>query len=144
VVSKFPDFPRDLSIEEKAVLFNDMIREMIAYFRSSGLACEGTGPGYVISRAAKHGPGRCRKWHLHAAAGPVAGAYVDLPAGQIDVLVSFGRIAPAGRRDLDGRRTVWFDIEAKERADPTNDLAEEAALFLRRYGIRFFRTKGAL
>ena len=47
VVSKFPDFPRDLSIGEKAGLFDDMIGEMIAFFRSSGLACEGTGPGLL-------------------------------------------------------------------------------------------------
>ncbi len=47
VVSKFPDFPRDLSIGEKAGLFDDMIGEMIAFFRNSGLACEGTGPGLL-------------------------------------------------------------------------------------------------
>ena len=143
VVSKFPDFPKDLSIGEKAGLFDDMITEMIAYFRSSGLACEGTGPGYVVSRAVKYGLGRPRKWHLHAAAVPVAGASVELPPGRIDVLVSFGRIVPADRHSLEERGAIWFDVAVKERASPTNDLAEEVALFLRRYGIRFFRTKGA-
>jgi len=142
VVSKFPDFPRDLSIGEKAGLFDDMIREMIAFFGSSGLVCEGTGPGYVVCRAVRHGLGRSRKWRLHAAGAPVAGASVDLPAGDVDVLVSFSRIAPDERRRLDGSGTVWFDVEVKERASPTNDLAEEVALFLRRYGIRFFRVKG--
>ena len=139
VVSKFPDFPKDLSIGEKAGLFDDMIREMIAFFRNSGLACEGTGPGYVVFKGVRHGLGRSRKWRLHSASVPVAGASVELPAEDVDVLVSFGRIEPDERRTLDGRGTVWFDVEVKERAVATNDLADEVALFLRRYGIRFFR-----
>jgi len=142
VVSKFPDFPRDLSTGEKAGLFDDMIREMIAFFQSSGLACEETGPGYAVSRAVRHGLKRSRKWRLHVASAPVAGASCDLPSGDVDVLVSFGRIAPDERRRLDGSGTVWFDVEVKERAFATNDLAEEVALFLRRYGIRFFRPAG--
>ena len=142
VVSKFPDFPRDLSIGEKAGLFDDMIREMIAFFRSSGLACEETGPGYAVSRAVRHGLKRSRKWRLHVVSAPVAGASCDLPSGDVDVLVSFGRIAPDERRRLDESGTVWFDVEVKERAFATNDLAEEVALFLRRYGIRFFRPAG--
>ena len=73
----------------------------------------------------------------------VAGASIDQPAGDVDVLVSFGRIDPHERRRLDDNATVWFDVEGKERAFATNDLAEEVALFLRRYGIRFLRTKVA-
>jgi hypothetical protein len=119
-----------------------MIREMIAYFRSSGLACEGTAPGYVVSKAVKQGRGRHRKWYLHAAAASVAGESVELPPGRVDVLVSFGRIVPADRHSLDERGVIWFDVAVKERASPTNDLAEEVALFLRRYGIRFFRAAG--
>lgn len=117
-----------------------MIGEMIAFFRNSELACEGTGPDYFISRAVKHGLERSRKWCLRVAPASAASAPADPPAGDIDVLVSFGRIAPDERRRLDDHATVWFDVEVKERAVATNDLAEEVALFLRRYGIRFLRT----
>lgn len=138
VVSRFPDFPRDLSTDEKAELFANMVREMILFFRGSGLACEGAGPGYIISRAAKRGRRGSRSWRLfvNGGHGPVVP-----PAEGPDVLLSFGPIDNAGRKDLDGRGIVWFDVGSKERSAADNDLAEEVALFLRRYGVRFFRAK---
>ncbi len=142
VVSRSPEFPRDLSLEEKAALFDGMIKEMLAFFRDSGLACEGTGPGYTVSRAAVRGLRGRRKWRLHAAEAAAPGASVELPDGPVDALVSFGRLVPDERRRLEKSGAVWFDVEVKERALATNDLAEEVALFLRRYGIRFSRAKG--
>jgi hypothetical protein len=36
---------------------------------------------------------------------------------------------------------MWIDIEKKERSVFGNDLGEEVVLFLRRYGVRFFRVE---
>jgi hypothetical protein len=36
---------------------------------------------------------------------------------------------------------MWIDIENKEQSDLTNDLGDEVAVFLKRYGVRLFRIK---
>ncbi len=141
VVSKFPDFPRDLSAEDKAGLFETMVREMILFFRGSGLICEGQGPDYSIFKAGRGGLMGKKRWRLRVIM--PAGNGLGSPAAEgIDVLLSYGKIPPAGRQEIEGRGVSWFDVENKERSAVTNDLAEEVAQFLRRYGIRFFWIKG--
>lgn len=139
VVSKFPDFPKDLSGEEKAALFDNMIREMILFFQGSGLRCEGLGPDYTISRAKKSGLKRKKGWRLRVAFGSPEEKPMTPPSSDVDVLLSFDRISVEDRSELDARHVTWFDVENKETSHVTNDLGEEVALFLRRYGIRFFR-----
>lgn len=139
VVSRFPDFPKDLSVEDKARLFNAMIREMIVFFQASGLHCEGTGPDYSIFRAGKGGRRKTKGWGLRVDLGASDDLISDVSAAGADVYVRFREISAEGRATLEARHAAWFDIEHKERSDATNDLAEEVALFLRRYGIRFFR-----
>ena len=139
VVSKFPDFPKDLSGEEKAGLFENMIREMILFFRGSGLRCEGSGPDYTIFRIKKRGQTEKKGWRLRVAVASQADRPANPPAANIDVLLSFDKIPPEERKRLNGRNVTWFDVENKETAHVANELGEEVALFLRRYGIRFFR-----
>jgi acetyltransferase-like isoleucine patch superfamily enzyme len=65
VVSKFPDFPKDLTGEEKAGLFENMVREMILFFQGSGLQCEGQGRDYTIWKIGKRGRKMGKGWRLH-------------------------------------------------------------------------------
>jgi acetyltransferase-like isoleucine patch superfamily enzyme len=139
VVSKFPDFPKDLSGEEKAGLFENMIREMILFFQGSGLRCEGSGPDYTICRTSKGGRARKKGWRLRVDMEPSEDKIADVSATDIDVYLRFRKISVEGRKRLNALNTAWFDVENKERSRSTNDLGEEVALFLRRYGIRFFR-----
>ncbi|HMA54079.1 MAG TPA: hypothetical protein VKT17_06430, partial [Acidobacteriota bacterium] len=139
VVSKFPDFPKDLSLEDKAGLFENMIREMLLFFQASGLPCEGTGPEYSIFPAGKSGRRKRKGLRLFVDMGASEDAITEpFPSGA-DVYVRFRAISASGRVSLEARRIAWFDIEHKERSEATNELADEVALFLRRYGIRFFR-----
>jgi acetyltransferase-like isoleucine patch superfamily enzyme len=143
VVSKFPDFPKDLSLEEKAGLFESMVSEMILFFRGSGLVCEGTGPQYKVSKARRRGPMGRRIWRLQVDGRTSrASGQIGTPAAAVDVFLSFANVPASERRELEARGTIWFDVENKERSAVTNDLAEEVALFLRRYGLRFFWVKG--
>jgi len=143
VVSKFPDFPKDLSVDEKAGLFENMVREMILFFGGSGLVCEGTGPQYTVSKPRRRGLMGRRIWRLQVDGRTSrASGQVGTPGAAANVLLSFADIPASERRELKSRGTIWFDVENKERSALTNDLAEEVALFLRRYGIRFFRIKG--
>jgi acetyltransferase-like isoleucine patch superfamily enzyme len=138
VVSKFPDFPKDLSGDEKAALFENMVREMLLFFQASGLDCEGTGPGYTIFRTDKRGRKTGKGWRLHVDMGASEDEIIDVPVAGFDVYLRFRGIIAEGRKALDARGVSWFDIEFKERSEATNELADEVALFLRRYGIRFF------
>ena len=142
VVSRFPDFPRDLSEDEKARLFEDMVREMVLFFKASGLQCEGSDSSYTIFRTKKGGQKARKGWRLRVDLGVSENGIGNTPDAVTDVLLRFRTISSEGRRNLDARKAVWFDIEKKERSDFSNDLGDEVALFLRRYGIRFFRNPG--
>ncbi len=141
VVSRFPDFPKDLSSEDKMGLFDDMVRGMLLYFRASGLPCEGTGPVYAIFRADRNGRKKGKGWRLLVDLGPPDDTSAAAQAAGVDVYIRFHEIPAERRKTLDARGVPWFDVEHKERSGATNDLADEVALFLRRYGIRFFRIR---
>jgi acetyltransferase-like isoleucine patch superfamily enzyme/cold shock CspA family protein len=141
VVSKFPDFPRDLSAEERSALFANMIKEMLLFFEASGLHPEGTGPDYTFFPTDKRGRKRGKGWRLHLDREAREYGLADVPEVGADVFVRFHEISDAGRKALGRRGVAWFDVEHKERSEATNELADEVALFLRRYGIRFFRVK---
>ncbi len=139
VVSKFPDFPKDIAAEEKFRLFENMIREMILFFQGSGLSCEGAGPRYTILRTDKRGRKEKKAWRLYVDTEPADDRIADVSLHDIDAYVRFRRIPAQDRVRLDAIGVSWFEIENKERSRATNDLGEEVALFLRRYGIRFLR-----
>ena len=50
VISKAPDFPKNLSNNEKLEIFHRVVNEMIKLFRDSGLHCEGGGSHYTVMR----------------------------------------------------------------------------------------------
>lgn len=141
VISKFPDFPKDLSREEKAGLFRNMVREMILFFQGIGLRCEASGPDYTIFRAKERGRKGKKGWRLRVVIESPAEKPVDPASADTDVFVSFDKISVEDRKRFDALHVTWFDVENKETSRVTNDLGEEVALFLKRYGIRFFRIK---
>jgi acetyltransferase-like isoleucine patch superfamily enzyme len=139
VVSKFPDFPKDLTAKEKLGFFENMVREMLRFFQDSGLRWEGSGPVYTIFEMKKSGRKWARAWRLCVDTKLSEDMIADPATAALNVYLRFGQISAEGRKTLDGRGVPWFDVEKKERSRSTNDLGEEVALFLRRYGIRFLR-----
>ena len=59
----------------------------------------------------------------------------------LDVMLSLTAIPTPLRQKLSARRVMWIDIERKERSDYGNDLGEEVAQYLKRYGVRLFRCR---
>jgi hypothetical protein len=55
------------------------------------------------------------------------------------VYLSLKEIPPQDRKRLGASGVMWIDVQNKEHPMTGNDLGEEVVLFLRRYGIRFFR-----
>lgn len=143
VVSKAPDFPRDVTDEEKLAMLRDILIEMEKYFRGSGLACESLGAFLeVIHRKKKLWRGVSEKtWRLKVEYEPLVESDFSRIGGKMDVLLSLRSIPVVIKRTLNARKIMWIDIERKEQSLFWNDLGEEVVLFLRRYGVRFLRVE---
>jgi acetyltransferase-like isoleucine patch superfamily enzyme len=142
VISKVPDFPREVSEPEKEEMLKEIVDEMIAVFQKCGLACTGGHNGFEISTFER------RRWRRRKRRWKLAVQYSnrqdnDAPVDDdgIDVLLSLKTIPPDLRKRLFRKQVMWIDIEKKEQSNFSNDLGDEVVLFLRRYGVRFFRVK---
>jgi len=142
VVSKFPDFPKELSEAQKVDILRNIVDEMIVYFNGSGLVCAKEGSPLEIHQVKKSFLGKKEKyWHLSIAYEDISENEMISGNKRLDVFISLKTIPEEVRRRLNAGSTMWFDIEKKERPLFWNDLADEVALFLRRYGIRFYRVE---
>ena len=140
VVSKAPDFPKEVSEEEKAHIFRNIVDEMIHFFVGSGLRCEQNGHRYEIRKPAGSWWRRDRgPWRLETVEGDVREAAQRLTAGAVQVFLSLREIPDDVRRHLQSQGTMWIEIAKKEQSRCSNDLGDEVANFLKRYGVRTLR-----
>ncbi|MCG7853621.1 MAG: hypothetical protein MIO92_13960 [Methanosarcinaceae archaeon] len=142
VISKAPDFPKEVSEEQKVDILRNIVDEMIAYFNGSGLGCTGAGSHFEITQVKKSVLGKKKKtWRLSVVSEGVPEQEGITGNKRLDVFVSLKTIPEEVRKKLNIAKVMWLDIEKKERPLFWNDLGDEVALFLRRYGVRFFRVK---
>ena len=138
VVRTPPEFPRQVSDDEKKTYLKEIVDEMLAYFQASGLTCRSGNADYEII---DHRP---RGWFRRQQTWKLA-VHPDEPSDQLptnlDVMLSLTAIPTPLRQKLSARRVMWIDIERKERSDYGNDLGEEVAQYLKRYGVRLFRCR---
>lgn len=140
VINKPPDFPKDVTDGQKVEMLKNIVNEMMGCFAGSGLVCADRGSHWEVTRIKKSFLRRKRNtWRLGV-------AYEAIPADmdrfineRRDVFVSLKTIPPELRKRLCAAKVMWLDIEKKERPLFWNDLGDEVALFLRRYGVRFNR-----
>ena len=142
IVSKPPDFPKLVTEEEKVGILENIVAEMIRFFEGSELICSGNDNKYEITDIRRNLWRRKRKtWRLC-----VEYEAISENAGQdtyknTDVLLSLKEIPIAMRRKLNAMNIMWIDIEKKEQPLFWNDLGDEVVLFLKRYGVKFFRVE---
>jgi acetyltransferase-like isoleucine patch superfamily enzyme len=140
VISRAPDFPKDLSDKDKLELFRKIVAEMIQFFKDSGLRSEQEGQRYRVSKPAvdwwRQTGG---SWSLEVIDGDVRDAIQRPTFGSIDVLLSLWDIPDDIRQRLQAQGTVWIEIAKKEQSRESNVLGDEIAQFLKRYGVRTFR-----
>jgi hypothetical protein len=142
VVAKHPDFPRDISAGEKVEILKEIVAEMLKFFSMSGLQCHLEGNRCLVTRFGKGLWGRRpRTWQLTVLYDEANDGTGDPAESAPDALLSLRSLPSKWRRALGRRGVMWMDIENKERSLGSNDLGEEVALFLRRYGVRFFRVE---
>lgn len=140
VVSRYPDFPRPVSDDEKGDMFRHIVHEMVDFFIDSGLSCEKLGNGvYEVSRHRRSFLFRRKDlWRIKV--NDQMNLEDVIPRmDEIDVYLSLGAIPAALRQKMKARRILWIDLEKKERPDLSNELGEEVILYLKRYGVRLFR-----
>jgi acetyltransferase-like isoleucine patch superfamily enzyme len=140
VISKFPDFPKEVSEEQKVDILKNIVDEMMTYFNGSGLVCTNEGDHFKVTRIKKTILGKkANTWRLGVSYEEVPETESISENAQLDVFVSLKTIPEAVRITLNSKNVMWLDIEKKERPLFWNDLGDEVALFIRRYGVRFVR-----
>ena len=147
VVSRFPDFPREVSDSEKVHMLNHIIKEMIQFFSDSGLFCtENDKDSYEITQTTNYlGYRKNKVWNLRIF---YEGINEDMLSNTINrstaiphVLVSLRTIPQVMRKIMNSKKIMWIDLENKEQPVNWNDLGEEVGHFLKRYGVRLFRVE---
>ena len=144
VVSREPEFPRPVSQEEKTRIFHKVVEEMIQYLLDCGFDCHEASSGRHVVRLARGPWWRKRpKWHMLVRSSQATEDEISSDTRPLDLVLSLHRLSPAMRFTCDFRGIRWLDVEAKERSALGNPLCEEAAMWLRRYGVRFLRVPTA-
>jgi acetyltransferase-like isoleucine patch superfamily enzyme len=139
VISKAPDFPKQLSGEEKVQIFRDIVAEMIRSFTASDLTCHQDGDSYDIRKSSRGWWNGNRAWKLIVTDGDVRETVKRSSPSPDHVFLSLQEIPDDIRDSLDARPAMWIDIARKEQSRFSNDLGDEVSLFLKRYGVRTLR-----
>jgi hypothetical protein len=143
VVSKTPDFPAELTDSDKQRFLKEIVAEMIAYLEGFEFECREKEKDsfYEVAQIRRRwGRRRERTWRLKVGYAPLA---AEAPADifpDLDVFLSLHRIPQEARSAYDRQQTLWIDIAAKERSEHSNEMGEEVVQYLKRYGVRLFRT----
>jgi acetyltransferase-like isoleucine patch superfamily enzyme len=142
VVSKYPEFPKEVSGEEKVNILKNIVSEMINSFQKSGLLCKGSGSDYEITKVSRGLLGRKeRTWRLKLEHDKRQEGELSKRVKGFDVLLSLREIPKSDRSYMNSKQIMWIDIERKEQPLFWNDLGEEVALYLKRDGVRLYRVK---
>ncbi|MFN0171025.1 MAG: acyltransferase [Bryobacteraceae bacterium] len=141
VVSKAPEFPKQVSDADKVEIFRDIVHEMIGFFVGSNLSCVQEGDFYKIRESAREWwRGGKRTWGLQVVEGDVREAVAEASPCTVHVLLSLREIPDDVRDLLKDKKTAWIDVARKEQSRHSNDLGSEVTQFLKRYGVRTVRS----
>jgi acetyltransferase-like isoleucine patch superfamily enzyme len=144
VISKYPPFPKELSDQEKVVIFRNIVREMTRFFNASGLRCTQEGDRYEVLQPPRGWlRRRARRWSMRVVDGTARDAVERASSEAPHVFLSLREIPEDVRRSLESRGVLWIEIARKERSHLSNELGEEVLHFLKRYGVRTLRASRA-
>lgn len=138
VVSKAPDYPKEVTDEQKVELLREIVREMVRYFEGSGFTSRECDGGYEFAEPSANGNKR-RLWKFQVATGDVREVMENLLSPAPDVFLSLREIPAGWRSRLNQLGVMWIEVANKEQSQLSNGLGEEVALFLKRYGVRTLR-----
>lgn len=138
VVVTEPYYPRRVKETEKVQYFREIISEMLQYWRGSGFQVDEKGPVMELRRM--H-----RRWFFEFENtwrfAMITEVLPNEDLRDVDLLLSLRRIPEERRNEFVRRKQMWIDLEKKERSDFGNDIGEEVAHYLKRYGVRLLRAR---
>ena len=142
VVSKPPHLPRVVPDAEKKELLKNILSEMIQYLSGFQIATRLLDNDcYQIEQHQKSlFGGRKKTWQLRVFYDPMDNGK-DVPLENLAVVLSLFHIPDDLRTRYESQNVMWIDVAAKARSDAGNELGEEVAQYLKRYGVRLFRKK---
>jgi acetyltransferase-like isoleucine patch superfamily enzyme len=140
IVSKEPNFPKNLTDAEKADMLEMIINKMVEYLTAANIEIRHTGSNaYDVSY-------NKRKWFWKRTEHQLIKVYFSpIDEGIIpginsnDTVVSLKSISKSIRSKMDSIHAIWIDIESKERSHFESPLSEEVIQFFKRYGLRLNR-----
>lgn len=138
VVVKAPYFPRTVTEGEKVQYLQEIVAEMLQYLRDSGLSCREDETVIEVRQVKRRWFFRTEKTYRFVS---VPDQFPKSGLDGVDLVLCLHQIPERIRNDLTRRKQMWIDLEMKERSDFGNDLGEEVAQYLKRYGVRLFRVK---
>jgi acetyltransferase-like isoleucine patch superfamily enzyme len=136
VIKTSPAFPKTLTEKEKRKKLEEIVNLMCDYLSFFGVSNDKR--DCVITFSMKSNQFSFKKKHIkmfidYSPESPLLHSdHLD----KINLIIRLYRIDELDKKTLCSKNIAWFDIEKKERSIHTNDLADEAALFLTRYGLR--------
>ncbi|MFX0197123.1 MAG: hypothetical protein ACFFCW_13430 [Candidatus Hodarchaeota archaeon] len=137
IIRKAPDFPKHLSEGEKRNLLKDILTEMIRYLEFYGILSTQNSNVYEFKESRSHWFFPKRKiWRMSVFFDNGLRDGGKSTGDRLDVCLSLKAIPENVRQGLRSKNCMWIDIEGKQRSDFGNDLGEEVARFLKRYGVR--------
>lgn len=142
VIGKYPESTKEVAEDSKRDILKNIEGEMIRYFEESGLACEFKGDCYEIMQEKRRLVFHVKTiWRLAFRYDVINENEMSKNDTEMHVVVSLKAIPKEVRRIFGAKKTMWLDIEKKERPLFWNDMGDEVALFIRRYGVRFSRVE---
>jgi acetyltransferase-like isoleucine patch superfamily enzyme len=131
VIRTAPEFPRQLSEEQRSELVAEIVKEFDRYMTYEGVTIETQGVARFYER-------KGRRWRLVWR----RGAKADVPLSRGDTLVTEIPLDGTEAASLSNQNIYWLDLGGRTRSENGSPLTEELASFLGRYGIRLARWRG--
>lgn len=146
VISKAPDFPKQLSELDKQVLLRDIIKDMVEYFNGFGIVFNSQNNNDFAISAYKNTllDKKSCFWNMRVTYDKIDEKVPQDVLFSCDILLSLRKLSEHVRCYCNKKHIFWIDIESKERPDWYSDLGEEIVLFFKRYGLRLYRVKVSL
>ena len=135
VIRASDQYPKQPELPEQVEMLRNMIREFCEYLEHSHIQ---------VTREIKEG---YELVSVTDSKGRLYSLWVEYcmtlsePSDPAHMILSLPGLSDQRRQEANRQQQMWVDIPAKQRGGLTNPLGEEVLEFIKRYGLRFSRSK---
>ncbi len=136
IIKQAPDFPKELEDDEKIRIFEEIIDRMRDYFQFYGITSKRNDNIITFYLKKRKLISRYKPAKMYICFSNDVEFNSDITHLNLNLFISFYELDHTFKKFLEANKITWFDIARKERSSLSNDLSDEVALFLTRYGLR--------